>query len=124
MNFSPRNAVVWFELNTPDLDKAADFYQRVLQAPVRREEMMGSDMAVFSHEEGLGAGGSMTQPQEPAPQPIIVHLEAPAPITDALERVSDAGGQVISDPFDLPNGGKFAYCKDPHGTQFGVYTAS
>jgi predicted enzyme related to lactoylglutathione lyase len=52
----------------------------------------------------------------------VVHLNAPAPLEDALARVKAQGGKVASEIHTIPQGGRFAYCTDPDGTRFGLFT--
>ena len=120
---SPRSAAVWFELPVRDLDGATAFYEAVLAARLNRETMAGHDIAVFPYDGGVG--GHLVRRDGTPGTGAIVHLAAPAPLEDALARVTGAGGAVVSDVIVLPEGGgRFAYCRDPDGTGFGLYTAS
>jgi len=118
-NEAPENAVVWFEIGVKDLDAAAQFYGDVLQAPLQRQAMGGQDVAVFPHAGG--AGGNLYQNGATGGSGPIVHLAAPSPLEDTLARVGAAGGRVVSDIHAIPSG-RFAYCQDPDGTRFGLYT--
>ena len=122
---SPKNAAVWFELPVRDLESAAAFYGTVLAAELTREAMEGRDIAVFPYDGGVG-GHLIRLDGEPGAG-AIVHLAAPAPLEETLSRVTDAGGRVVSGIIVLPEGGgggRFAYCQDPDGNRFGLYTAS
>jgi uncharacterized protein len=116
---APANSAAWFEIAVRNLDKASKFYGGVLGAELKREKMGPMDIAVFPYEggmsgnlfEGGGAGGATP----------VVHLNAPKPLEDALDRVKTGGGKVVSDVHTIP-GGRFAYCQDPDGTRFGLFT--
>ncbi len=43
---------------------------------------------------------------------------------DAAARVLDAGGSVLSDPFDVMDAGRMAVCADPEGAAFCVWEAN
>ena len=45
-------------------------------------------------------------------------------ISEALERVSAAGGEMVVPIQDIPEVGQVAYCRDPQGIIFGVYQAA
>ena len=48
-------------------------------------------------------------------RPELLAVEA------ALERVKNAGGEVVSDVIWIP-AGRFAYCLDPDGNSIGVFS--
>ncbi len=123
MNGEPQNAAVWFEIPVRDLKMGAEFYGNVLMSDLKIEAMGPNDVALFPVvKEGVGghlypnaalAGGV-------AP---LVHLASPSPLEEALGRVSEAGGKVDSEIISLPDDvGRFAYCSDPDGNQFGLFT--
>lgn len=123
MNGEPQNAAVWFEIPVRDLKKGAEFYGNVLMSDLKIEAMGPNDVALFPVvKEGVGghlypnaalAGGV-------AP---LVHLASPSPLEEALGRVGEAGGKVDSEIISLPDDvGRFAYCSDPDGNQFGLFT--
>ncbi len=117
---SPASSAAWFEIAVKNLDKASKFYGTVLGAELKRESMGPTEVAVFPYEggmsgnlyEGGGVGGATP----------VVHLNAPKPLEDALGRVKTAGGKVVSEIHTIPQGGRFAYCQDPDGTRFGLFT--
>jgi uncharacterized protein len=119
-NGTPKSAAAWFEIAVKNLDKGSKFYGTVLGAELRRESMGPMPIAVFPYDggmsgnlyEGGGAGGATP----------VVHLNAPKPLEDTLARVKTAGGKVLSDIHTIPEGGRFAYCQDPDGTRFGLFT--
>jgi predicted enzyme related to lactoylglutathione lyase len=47
----------------------------------------------------------------------------PAPLEEALTRVMQNDGAVASEIRNAPDG-LYAYCKDPDGTRFGLFTPS
>jgi len=119
----PLNAAVWFEIPVRDLNKGAEFYGNILLADLKIEAMGPNDVALFPVKKD-GVGGHLYENADSvggvAP---LVHLLSPAPLEDALGRVRDAGGTVISEIISLPDGGgRFAYCVDPDSNQFGLFT--
>ncbi len=62
-------AASWFEISVNDLDRATRFYEKVLDAKLKREEFFGMSLALFPYEapapggalirhQGRDAGGS------------------------------------------------------------------
>jgi predicted enzyme related to lactoylglutathione lyase len=119
----PQNAAVWFEIPVRKLAKGADFYGNVLMSDLKIERMGPNDIGLFPAEKD-GVGGHIYESDKAAGGPApLVHLASPSPLEDALGRVKEAGGMVISEIIPLPdNAGRFAYCTDPDNNQFGLYT--
>jgi predicted enzyme related to lactoylglutathione lyase len=115
-----QNAAAWFEIAVKNLDKGAEFYGAVLGKPLKRETMGPTKVAVFPHDGGMS--GNLYEASEIGASAPVVHLNAPRPLEEALHRVKKHGGSVASEIYAIPSG-RFAYCKDPDGTRFGLYTA-
>jgi predicted enzyme related to lactoylglutathione lyase len=118
---TPTNAAAWFEIGVKNLDKGAAFYGAVLGAPLKRETMGPREIAVFPYEGGMS--GNLYEGREVGAAAPVVHFNAPAPLEEALARVKTSGGEVLSPIQTIPQGGRFAYCRDPDGTRFGLFTA-
>jgi hypothetical protein len=119
MNGTPQNAAAWFEIAVKDLDKGAEFYGAVLGAPLKRETMGPTAVAVFPYEGGMS--GNLYEAKEVGSANPVVHLNAPRPLEETLSRVKKSGGKVASEIYAIP-AGRFAYCTDPDGTRFGLFT--
>jgi predicted enzyme related to lactoylglutathione lyase len=119
---TPANAAAWFEIGVTDLEKSAEFYSAVLGSQLQRQTMETQDVAVFPYEGGMS--GNLFQTSEltgtGALAPVL-HLNAPPPLEATLDRVREAGGKVVSEIVTIPPG-RFAYCQDPDGTRFGLFT--
>ena len=51
------DTITWFEIPARDIDRATRFYEGLLGTTLRREAMMGSQLAVFPSADGR-VGGS------------------------------------------------------------------
>lgn len=121
-NFTPDNAAVWFEIPVSDLDRARAFYGTVLQTELRDDRTGPIPMANFpTRERGSVAGHLYKGTPAPVGSGNTIHLASPQPLEEALERVRQEGGSVVSDVIALPEG-RFAYCRDPDGNSFGLFT--
>lgn len=128
MNAPFANAAAWFEMPARDVEKTAAFFAAVLTSEMKRETMGGVEMVMFPAAVA-GVGGHIYPSETPAAEGApLVHLNCPAPLAEALDRVEKAGGRVVSDIIDLPGGpdspGRYAYCLDPDGTRFGLFAAA
>ena len=122
-NGQSQNAAVWFEIPVRDLKKGSDFYGKILMADLKTEKTGPNDIALFPAEKN-GVGGHLYENRKAAGGVApLVHLASPSPLEESLGRVNDGGGMVISEIIPLPDGaGRFAYCTDPDGNQFGLFT--
>ncbi len=61
---------------------------------------------------------------KPAPKGTgpTVHLFAPGELTEIMERVKEAGGDVVSEVITIPDG-SFFYAIDPDGNSIGFFKA-
>lgn len=121
MAYSPEHFAVWMELPVTDLDRATAFYNTVFNTELKRDESGPNPVATFPTSTPGGVSGHL-YPGTPAPEGrgTTVHLACPDKLEDALARVTEAGGQVLSDPVSIP-AGRFAYCLDTEGNSLGIF---
>lgn len=122
MSFTPENFTVWAEIPVTDMDRAIAFYNQVFDTELKKDETGPNPMAMFPTANGAGAAGHL-YPGKPAPEGSgpTIHLASPDTLEDALERVRQAGGRVLSEPISIP-AGRFAYCLDPDGNSIGLFS--
>ncbi len=123
MTFTPENFVAWTEIPVTDLDRATAFYNTVFQTELKRDDSGPNPMAVFSTAGPDGIAGHL-YPGTPATDGAgpTLHLHCPDGLEATLERVTEAGGKVVSDPIAIP-AGRFAYCLDSEGNSIGLFAA-
>jgi hypothetical protein len=56
-----QNALNWFEIYTNDINKAADFYGKILAKPLSMISNDKYNMAMFPSDLDNGVGGALTQ---------------------------------------------------------------
>jgi uncharacterized protein len=124
MEHTLHHAVNWFEIPVRDLDRAQAFYETLLGARLRREEMGGHTLAVFGYDEA-GVGGCLLAGEgtpSPAADGTLVYLNAKPSLDAALERVQRAGGRITTPKVALPAGmGVFAHVADTEGNRIGLH---
>ena len=122
-NGQPINAAVWFEIPVHDLKRGSEFYGNVLMKDLKTERMGPNDVALFPADKESVGGHLYENTEATGGVAPLVHLASPSPLEETLGRVKEAGGMVISEIIPLPDdAGRFAYCTDPDGNQFGLYT--
>lgn len=123
MSFKPENFTVWSEIPATDVDRAIAFYNKVFDLELQKDTSGPNPMAMFPTSNPAGVAGHI-YPGKPAASGDgpTVHFACPDKLEDALARVSDAGGKVLSDAISIP-AGRFAYCLDSEGNSIGVFSA-
>lgn len=122
MSFTPEHFTVWAEIPAADLDRAIAFYNRVFDTELKKEDAGPNPMAIFPTATPEGVAGNL-YPGKPAADGAgpTVHLACPDKLEDALGRVTEAGGKVVSDIITIPFG-RFAYCLDTEGNSIGIFS--
>lgn len=122
MTHSPEHFTVWAEIPVTDIDRAIAFYNTVFDTEMKKDETGPNPMAMFPTSTPGGVAGHL-YPGKPSADGSgpTVHLASPDKLEDALERVTAAGGQVLSEPITIP-AGRFAYCQDPDGNSIGLFS--
>lgn len=121
MRFTPEHFTVWVEIPVADLDRAIAFYNRVFDTELQRDDNGPNPIAMFPTATKDGVAGHL-YPGKPAAEGAgaTVHLACPDALEDALERLRQAGGTVVSEIITIPPG-RFAYCRDSEGNSIGLF---
>ncbi len=122
---SPQHTTVWAELPVTDLDKGIAFYSAVTGLEINKTDMDGNVMGMFKVSDDMtGVAGHLYQgkPAGDGSGPTV-HLLAMGKLEEVMQRVTKAGGDVVSEPIAIP-AGRFFYAKDPDGNSIGLFEAS
>ena len=119
MSFQPKNALVWSEIHVRNRDAAADFYGQVTGMDPARMEMFGTHVAIFGPINGAGFDLQEGEPGNGS----VVFIAAEGALTATMDRVRAAGGEVLSETFELPSGAFFK-AKDPDGNVVGFFESA
>ncbi len=122
MTYTPDNALVWGELPVTDMDKAIAFYGAVTGMALRPDDSGPNPMANFQPADPQRGVALHLYPGAPAGDGTgpTLHLAAEGKLEDIMERVRDAGGEVVSPAIRIPPG-RFFYAKDPDGNSIGLF---
>ena len=109
-------AFSWNELLTPDIPKAAAFYNKVLGWTANKFE---GDMDYTEFKlEGESLAGAMNPPMPGIPPVWTIYFNVDD--TDAtVAKAKSLGATVFAEPTDIPPG-RFAVLADPQGAMFNV----
>ncbi|MET7750062.1 VOC family protein [Micromonospora sp. NPDC005367] len=117
----PPGAPAWVDLVTTDLPGAARFYAPLFGwAVAEADRQPATDGHLVFHQQGkpvAGAGLRADPQQPPAWMPYLATDDAEA----TCQRVTAAGGWILSEPIDVPGSRRTALLADPAGASFGVW---
>lgn len=65
MTQTPTNRLVWAEIPVTDLDRASAFYEKILGAPLKRDDTGPNPMAMLPYSGTLGAAAGHLYPGTP-----------------------------------------------------------
>lgn len=117
----PDNVAVWFEVPVTDMKRALSFYGTVLDTDLQEDNTGPNPMAIFPAKNGGVAGHIYPGKPSAIGEGNTIHLSSPDRLEDALDRVRQSGGEVVSDIITIP-AGRFAYCRDPDGNSIGLFS--
>jgi predicted enzyme related to lactoylglutathione lyase len=113
------NHLCHFEIQASDVAKMKEFYSKVFDWEFE-EAMEGYTMIKTGKEPG---GGLMAVP-EGAPGPSFQAYFFVDSVDETLEKVKDAGGQVLVPKTPIPDIGFFAFFMGPDDVGVGIYESA
>ena len=121
MTDQPKNTCVWFEIPSTDLDRSKSFYEAVFGFNMTRNDDGPNPMVAFTGMDDGGVSGHL-YPGKPAANGTgnTIHLGVDGSLEDAMARVPEAGGAIVSDIIPIPVG-RFVYATDPDGNSIGLF---
>lgn len=122
MSFTPKDFVVWAEIPTADMNRAVAFYTAVVDADLTIDDTGPNPVAMFKPKDMATGVGGHIYPGKPAGDGSgpTVHLATPDTLEATMERVTKAGGTVVSEPISIPFG-RFFYALDLDGNSIGFF---
>lgn len=117
------NKIEWFEIPAANFQRAIGFYQEVFDKALDVRPYVGSEMAVFSNDNGEGVGCiCYGEGYAPSENGVVIYLDASPSIDATIARIAPAGGKVTLDKMVLPESmGFIAYFHDTEGNRLGLH---
>jgi uncharacterized protein len=110
-------ALVWNELQSPDLDASASFYGALFEWDIEQAE--GMEDRYLTIKNGAANNGGMRELTPPSPPSWLVYFGV-QDVEQALARLEELGGSKLSDVIDIGIA-KLAVVADPQGAVFALY---
>lgn len=109
-------ALVWNELNSPDLDGSSAFYSELFGWGIEQSAGMADYLSI---KVGAANNGGIRELMPPSPPNWLVYFGADD-IDAALAKVDELGGTKFAGPIDIQIA-KIAVVADPQGAVFALY---
>ena len=114
--------VAWFEIISPDVERAKKFYSELFGWKVDSDPQMGG-YSLVDPQAGEGAVAGGIGAAEPGSGPSVKIYMRVDDLDAYLDRAEQLGGQRLVPPTDLPGDyGRFAIFTDPDGNQVGLWS--
>ncbi|NYF91913.1 VOC family protein [Tunturiibacter empetritectus] len=127
MKEQPKSVAVWFEIPCANLERAARFYETILDRRMNKDEFgeLGDPMRLFPAAAGGVAGALVKRTfRKPGGGGTMVYLNCDGELDAVISRVREAGGLMLMPRTVIPGGhGAFACLKDTEGNHIGLHTS-
>ena len=111
--------VVHFEINADDPATLAEFYGQVFGWEiVKWEGPIDYWLVTTGEDKEPGINGGIMHRMDKA-ESTINTIDVTS-VDEYIQKVKDAGGEVVSPKTAVPGVGYMAYCKDSQGNTFGI----
>lgn len=111
-------AMAWREVNTPDAEKARDFYGKLFGLESKKLDGPMTYWTLHKGDETVGGVLQMTKEWEGVPPHWMSYFAVPD-ADAAVAQVTALGGKVSVPPFDTPHG-RISVVNDPAGAVFSI----
>jgi uncharacterized protein len=123
MNTGAPSRFSWYELMTPDVPAALDFYHRIFGWQTKDSGLPGMTYTLIQVGD-LAIGGSMAltpEMQAAGARPGWLGYISVDDLQAKVDELVAAGGKIIRPIFEVPGVIRFAIVADPHGAVFAMY---
>jgi predicted enzyme related to lactoylglutathione lyase len=119
----PAGTFCWFELLTPDVAQASDFYGQVIGWRTEAAtDVPDIEYHLFKRGED-NAAGLMKLPEGVPVSHWLMYVAVPD-VDAATARAEELGATVLHGPFDVPGTGRMSTILDPTGAAISLFTAA
>ena len=114
----------WADVTVPDVAAAAEFYSQLFGWEAEQDPRPEAGGYTMLRRNGKAVAAASPPPpgQEGMPPHWNVYLAADD-VDSLAERVREAGGSVLMEPFDVLDAGRMTVASDPAGAFFGLWQA-
>lgn len=123
-NGYPAGVPCWVDTAQPDPEAAVGFYADLFGWEFEDSMPAGAPGRYFiARLRGRDVAAVGSQAQGAPPMPVWNTYVWVDSADDTAAKVTQAGGRILSEPFDVADAGRMAVCSDPAGAVFCVWQA-
>jgi predicted enzyme related to lactoylglutathione lyase len=111
--------VVHFEIPIDEPERAKTFYRQVFGWNIAQWDAMEYWTVSAGEEKGPGSDGALA-PRKDAPEGVVVYVNVNN-IDQAMERIRQAGGTLMTEKMPVPTLGWSAHFRDSEGNMVGLF---
>ena len=116
------NPVVWFELYTPDVERAKEFYGLMFGWQFSSVDRDDTGYWLISTQEGSVSGGIVETEEPPGEQGVLLYVQVET-LEGAIEGAKVLGAVVEQSPTPISEqAGSYAVLLDPTGCRLGLWS--
>jgi uncharacterized protein len=119
---SQYNRAVWFDIPVSDLDRAAAFYEAVLNIKIHRQEADGVAFAVMDQQGGNSGCLIPNTDEISAKVGVLLYMNVDNRIRNAVQEVDKRGGKVIQRIHSIAPHGYRAVVLDSEGNRIALHS--
>jgi predicted enzyme related to lactoylglutathione lyase len=113
--------VCWADLSTPDPATARRFYHELFGWNfVEGEKDTSGYLHIKNHEQFIGGVPPASQRQSDVPPHWLIYFQV-ADCDTSAAKAKDQGAEILLQPTDLEDVGRFAVLRDPQGAAFALF---
>ena len=113
---------VHVELNTGDVAKAKEFYQKLFEWKLQDVPMPGNDTYTMI-DVGGGTGGGMLKSKQPGTPPFWLAYVGVDDIKASTKRAKELGAKIMVDVTEVGEHGFMSVFTDPTGAHLALWQA-
>ncbi len=117
--------VVWFDLPVVNMDRAIDFYSKVLNTKIFKSEFMGATIGVFGHQENTVAGCLVEGGDfKPSKDGSLLYFCANGRLGQAESTAKELGAEILIPKHQIGQHGYRTVLIDPEGNRVALHSNS
>ena len=118
----PAGTPCWVDVSTTDLEGTTTFYTGLLGWEASKDERSEAGGYTMFRIRGKEVAAASPVSQGEAPTVWSTYI-ASDDVDATAATITEAGGSVLTEPFDVLDAGRMAFASDPTGGVFGVWQA-
>jgi predicted enzyme related to lactoylglutathione lyase len=120
---SKGNTLCWVDIPVNNLDKAIEFYSKLLGQKVTKETVPGFEFGLLPHEDQNASGCLVkTEDNRPSENGPMIYLSVEGKLDQAVEAAQAAGGKLLKPKQPIGPYGFRAVIRDSEGNRIALHS--